>query len=232
MFLRFEKGASGGTGVRCALIQCAQGTTETSWNSDSERRLSGEFICFWIERIILFLLLSGREPTFLLFFVRSSTTSPEGTLTLFDLDRTRSIIEKVVSSEGVELVEVEIKGNLNNRVLRIYIDKPSGITHKDCEFISDQVGTLLEIEDVIPGSYTLEVSSPGLTRKLTKASDFSRFRGRLVNVRTRMPINGMKNFRGTLVGLEGDTVTVELKNTESVQIPLGAISRANLDIDF
>ena len=151
---------------------------------------------------------------------------------MFDLDRTRDIIERVVSSEGVELVEVEVKGNLNNRVLRIYIDKPSGITHKDCEFISDQVGTVLDIEDVIPGSYTLEVSSPGLTRKLTKASDFSRFRGRLVKIQTKMPINGTKSFRGSLIGLEGDMVTVELKSAESVQIPLQAISKANLDIDF
>ena len=151
---------------------------------------------------------------------------------MFDQDRTRSIIERVVVSEGMELVELELKGNLNNRILRIYIDKPSGITHKDCEAISDQVGTVLEIEDLIPGSYTLEVSSPGLTRKLTKDCDFHRFRGRLVKIQTKLPINGTKTFRGILMGLEGEMVTVELKKAELVQIPLGSIARANLDVDF
>ena len=151
---------------------------------------------------------------------------------MFDLDRTREIIEKVVSAEGMELVEFELKGNLNNRILRIYIDKPSGITHKDCELISDQIGTVLDIEDLIPGRYTLEVSSPGLTRKLTKESDFQRFRGRMVKIQTKQPINGTKSFRGILSGLEGETVTVELKKTELVQIPLGTIAKANLDIDF
>jgi ribosome maturation factor RimP len=151
---------------------------------------------------------------------------------LFDLDRTRGIIEKVVSSEGMELVEVEVKGNLNNRIVRIYIDKPSGISHEDCQVISDQVGTVLDIEDLIPGSYTLEVSSPGLTRRLTKESDFHRFRGRLVKIQTKLPINGMKTLRGILLGLEGGTVTVELKKAEFVEVPLESIAKANLEIDF
>jgi ribosome maturation factor RimP len=151
---------------------------------------------------------------------------------LLDLDKTKGIIEKVVSSEGLELVDVEFKGNLNNRVLRIYIDKPSGVTHKDCEFISDQVGTVLDVEDLIPGSYTLEVSSPGLTRKLTRDSDYHRFQGRLAKIQTKVPINGTKHFRGTLVGLEGETVTLKLKEFELVLIPLRSIAKANLDIDF
>ena len=151
---------------------------------------------------------------------------------MFDLDRTRGIVEKVVSSEGMELVELELKGSLNNRIVRIYIDKPSGITHKDCQLISDQVGIVLDIENLIPGSYTLEVSSPGLTRRLTRDSDFHRFRGRLVKIQTKLPINGTKSLRGILLGLEGETVTVELKKAELVQIPLGSIAKANLDVDF
>jgi len=141
-------------------------------------------------------------------------------------------VEKVVSSEGMELVELELKGSLNNRIVRIYIDKPLGITHEDCKLISDQVGTVLDIENLIPGSYTLEVSSPGLTRRLTKDSDFQRFRGRLVKIQTKLPINGTKSLRGILLGLEGETVTVELKKAELVQIPLGSIAKANLDVDF
>ena len=138
----------------------------------------------------------------------------------------------MVSSESLELVDIEFKGSLNNRVLRIYIDKPSGVTHKDCELISDRVGTVLDIEDMIPGSYHLEVSSPGLTRRLTKESDFQHFRGRLVKIQTRQTMDGAKSFRGTLVGLEGETVTLELKNARLIQIPLTSIARANLDIDF
>ena len=137
-----------------------------------------------------------------------------------------------MSSESLELVDIEFKGSLNNRVLRIYIDKPSGVTHKDCELISDRVGTVLDIEDMIPGSYHLEVSSPGLTRRLTKESDFQHFRGRLVKIQTRQTMDGAKSFRGTLVGLEGETVTLELKNARLIQIPLTSIARANLDIDF
>ena len=129
-------------------------------------------------------------------------------------------------------MELEVKGNLNSRIVRIYIDKPSGISHEDCQVISDQVGTVLDIEDLIPGSYTLEVSSPGLTRRLTKESDFHRFRGRLVKIQTKLPIDGMKTLRGILLGLEGGTVTVELKKAELVKIPLGSIAKANLDIDF
>lgn len=132
----------------------------------------------------------------------------------------------------MELVDVEFKGSLNNQVLRIYIDKPSGVTHKDCELISDQVGAVLDIEDMIPGRYTLEVSSPGLTRRLTKESDFQHFRGRLIKIQTRQPMDGTQSFRGTLVGLEGKIVTLELENARFIQIPLTSIAKANLDIDF
>jgi ribosome maturation factor RimP len=151
---------------------------------------------------------------------------------LFDLERTKGIIEKVVSSEGMEVVDIEFKGSLNNRLLRIYIDKPAGVSHEDCAFISNQVGTLLDIEDIIPGSYVLEVSSPGLTRKLTKESDYKRFHGRLVKIQTRKPVDGMTAFRGMLLGLEGDSVMVETENARLVQIPLKSIARAHLDIDF
>ena len=177
-------------------------------------------------------LLSGRKPTFLLICSHSHSVLPRRNFSLLDLDRTRGIIENVVSSEGMELVELELKGSLNHRVLRIYIDKPSGISHEDCRVISDQVGTLLEVEDLIPGSYILEVSSPGLTRKLTKNSDFHRFRGRRVKIQTKLPIHGTRTLRGVLLGLDGETVTVELDKAEVVQIPLVSIAKANLDIDF
>ena len=151
---------------------------------------------------------------------------------MLDLGRTREIIERVVYSEGLELVDVELKGGPNRCILRIYIDKPTGVTHQDCEVISDQVGSLIETEDLIVGSYILEVSSPGLTRKLTKESDYQRYVGRLVRIQTRDPLQGKKNFRGTLRGLEGDQVVVELEGSQSVRIPFQSISKSNLDFDF
>src|SRR6266571_9431140 len=100
-------------------------------------------------------------------------------------EQIRRLIEEVVESQGYELVEAELKGAGNNSVLRIFIDKPTGITHHDCELVSEQVGTVLDVEDLIPFSYTLEVSSPGLDRKLVKESDYTRFDGKLARVQTR-----------------------------------------------
>jgi ribosome maturation factor RimP len=153
-------------------------------------------------------------------------------LTLLDLERIKALVQKVTSSDGLELVEVEFKGSLNNRILRIYIDKTEGVTHEDCTRVSDQVGVELEIEELIPGSYTLEVSSPGLTRKLTRPEDFRKYCGRLVKVQTRQPIDGMRSFRGTLTDFDGDRLVVQTKNGTKVPIPLSWVSKANLDIDF
>lgn len=149
-----------------------------------------------------------------------------------DLGRTREIIESVVCSEGMELVDVEYKGSPNRSILRIYIDKPTGVTHRDCELISDQVGAILDVEDLIRGSFILEVSSPGLTRRLTKDSDYQRYAGRVVKIQTRDPIEGRRDFRGVLRGLEGTLVVIDLEDSQAVRIPLGSISKSNLDFDF
>jgi ribosome maturation factor RimP len=151
---------------------------------------------------------------------------------LSDFEKTKALIAKIVSSEGLELVEVEIKGSLNRRIIRIFIDKPEGITHADCERISHQVGAELDIEDLIPGSYALEVSSPGLTRKLQGKEDFLKFRGRLVKIQTNQPVEGLRSIRGILAAFDGETVTVELKKDTVVQFPFHWVAKANLDIDF
>jgi ribosome maturation factor RimP len=151
---------------------------------------------------------------------------------LKDLGRTREIIESVVCSEGMELVDVEYKGSPHRSILRVYIDKPTGVTHRDCELISDQVGAILDVEDLIRGSFILEVSSPGLTRRLTKDSDYQRYVGRVVKIQTRNPIEGRRDFRGTLRGLEGTLVVIDLEDSQAVRIPLGSISKSNLDFDF
>src|SRR5262245_63099035 len=90
------------------------------------------------------------------------------------LSKIEAIAERVAQSEGIEIVEIELKGGGKNRFLRISIDKPEGVTHGDCELISQQVGTILDVEDVVPGTYTLEVSSPGVARKLRKYKDCER----------------------------------------------------------
>src|ERR1700730_13036316 len=88
------------------------------------------------------------------------------------------IAQRVAGSEGLEIVQVEVKGAGSQRLVRIAIDKPAGVTHADCELVSHQVGTILDVEDVVPdGRYTLEVSSPGVERKLFKPQDYQRFQG-------------------------------------------------------
>src|SRR6266446_277438 len=115
--------------------------------------------------------------------------------------RVRQLVEEVVESQGYELVEVEFKGAGKSSLLRIFIDKPAGISHEDCELVSEQVGTVLDVEDLIPFPYTLEVSSPGLDRKLFKESDYTRFEGKLARIQTRIPLHQQKVFRGRLQGV-------------------------------
>src|SRR5512146_1610586 len=114
-----------------------------------------------------------------------------------ELDKIREVTERVAASHGLEVVEVEVRGGGKARMLRIFIDKPEGVTHQDCELVSREVGTILDVEDLVPGgSYTLEVSSPGLDRKLLKPSDYQRFTGSLVKLTTREPIDGNRHFEG------------------------------------
>src|SRR6266545_4026528 len=103
------------------------------------------------------------------------------------LSKIEEIAQRVAQSEGIEVVEVELKGGGRNQFLRISIDKPEGVSHADCEFISQQVGTILDVEDIVPGHYTLEVSSPGLERRLLKPSDYERFHGKKAKVTLREP---------------------------------------------
>ena len=147
-------------------------------------------------------------------------------------DRVRRCIQEVVESQGYELVDAELKGGGQNSILRIFIDKPDGITHHDCELVSEQVGTVLDVEDLIPSSYTLEVSSPGLERKLVKDSDYTRFVGKLARIQTRIPLNQQKVFRGRLQGLQDGKVRLELPQGNILEIPLDVIREARLEFDW
>jgi len=145
--------------------------------------------------------------------------------------RVREIAEQVAIDHGLELVHAEVAGPDNKPIVRIFIDKPNGVTHGDCSEVSIHLGTILDVEDFIHASYTLEVSSPGLERGLYKLADYERFAGNAARVKTRKPINGQRNFRGRLIGLEGDEVIFEDRTNGDVRIPFDAITKANLEID-
>ena len=146
--------------------------------------------------------------------------------------RLRELVEEVVEGQGYELVEVELKGAGNQSVLRIFIDKSDGVSLKDCELISHQVGTVLDVEDLIPFSYTLEVSSPGLDRKLVKESDYTRFEGKLAKIQTRIPLQHQRVFRGRLRGFQEGKVILELSKGDLLEIPLDVVKESRLEFDW
>jgi ribosome maturation factor RimP len=146
-------------------------------------------------------------------------------------DRVRAIAERVAIDHGLELVHAEVAGPENKPEVRIFIDKPDGVTHQDCSEVSLHVGTILDVEDFIHASYTLEVSSPGIERGLYKPQDYERFAGSLAKLRTRKPINGQRNFRGQLLGMESENVLFEDRTNGPVQIPFDIIVKAHLEVD-
>src|SRR6266700_3161814 len=115
-------------------------------------------------------------------------------------ERVRDIAERVAIDHGLELVHAEVAGPEGKPIVRIFIDKPDGVTHENCGEVSLHLGTILDVEDFIHSTYTLEVSSPGLERGVYKLADFERFAGSLAKVKIRQPINGQRNFRGRIVG--------------------------------
>jgi ribosome maturation factor RimP len=146
-------------------------------------------------------------------------------------ERVREIAERVCIDNGLELVHAETAGPDGKPILRIFIDKPEGVTHEDCAAISLHLGTILDVEDFIHSPYTLEVSSPGLERGLYKRADYERFAGHPAKLRANRAINGQRNFRGRITRLEGDQIVFEDKTSGRVIIPLEAVAKANLEID-
>ncbi len=145
--------------------------------------------------------------------------------------RVQELAERVAIDHGLELVHVEVAGPDNKPIVRVFIDKPQGVTHDDCSEMSTHLGTILDVEDFIHASYTLEVSSPGLERGLYKRADYERFAGSDAKLKTRQPIAGQRNFRGRLLGMEGDEVIFEDRTNGHVRIPLDLIVKANLEVD-
>jgi len=155
-------------------------------------------------------------------------TKPKATI----ISRLEEMIRPLVESQGGDLVELQYGQPKRGRgILRLFVDRPGGITIEELARINRIVGGLLEVHDVIPGSYTLEVSSPGLTRALKKPEDYQRYVGRLVRVTTRAPWEGRQVHSGILQGLEDDQVYLE-EGESVLRIPLSEIARARLDIDL
>ena len=157
-----------------------------------------------------------------------------------DLDHIHAIVERVAASLGVEVVEVELRGGGKARMLRIFIDKPAGVTHEDCANLSREVSTIFDVEDAMPGGpYTLEVSSPGLDRKLFRPADFERFQGSRVKLTTKDPVNGNRHFEGRLENFESGRLTLDLAEArrkfrpqegaaQRLEIELANVEKANL----
>jgi ribosome maturation factor RimP len=155
------------------------------------------------------------------------------------VERVREIAERVAASSGLEVVDVEFLGGGSARMLRVFLDKPAtgveqGVTHEDCANFSREFGTILDVEDVVPdGSYTLEVSSPGLDRKLTKAADFARFVGSRIKLMTRQPVNNNRHFEGRLEQFENDRLTLDLSvASHKSRKKMGADAGKKIEIEF
>jgi ribosome maturation factor RimP len=148
-----------------------------------------------------------------------------------ELERIRDAAERAARTAGVEVVDVEWKIG-KQRFLRVYIDKPEGVSHSDCQAVSEQLGVLLDVEDLVPGPrYILEVSSPGLDRKLTRAADFERFVGRLARISTMEPVENSTFFEGRLAGHADGLVKMEIKG-RIIELPLAGIRKANLVVEW
>ena len=145
--------------------------------------------------------------------------------------RVREITRRAAEERGLELVHVEFAGGPRSPVVRIFIDKPGGVTLGDCSEVSTHVGTVLDVEDFIPGTYTLEVSSPGLERGLYELGDYGRFAGKMAKMKTRGAIGGQRNFRGRIAGVEGEDVLFDDRTSGRVRVPFSEIAKANLEID-
>ena len=146
-------------------------------------------------------------------------------------ERVETIAQRVATDHGLELVHCEVAGPENKPIVRVFIDKPTGVTHEDCAEVSLHIGTILDVEDFIHASYTLEVSSPGIERGLYKQADYERFAGSQVKLKSRTPVNGQRNFRGQILGIDGDEVLLKDRTSGDVRIKFDSIVKANLEVD-
>jgi ribosome maturation factor RimP len=142
-------------------------------------------------------------------------------------ERISKLVERVVTALGYELVGVEHLSRGKETLLRIYIDAPCGVTVEDCERASHQISALLDIEEPMASTYTLEISSPGLDRPLFTEEHFVRFAGKDVSITLNAPLNGRRRFKGLLRGMRGNCVAIVVEH-EEFELPLEGIKKARL----
>ena len=155
------------------------------------------------------------------------------------LERVREIAARVAGARGLTVDDVALRREGGQQVLRVTLDRPGpsaiaeeSVSISDCEEVSQELGTILDVEDLLPARFTLEVSSPGLDRPLRHADDYRRFEGRLAKIVTREPINRQTAFAGRLRGMDGGDVLFESEGGKMVRLPLALISRARLEVEF
>ncbi len=149
-------------------------------------------------------------------------------------EQIRQILDPILLSMGLDLWDLEFQKQGPKWLLRVYIDREidGGVTLQDCETVSRDLSAALDVEDIIPHAYTLEVSSPGLDRTLSKPEHFIRFAGSAVKIKTYQPINGEKVFRGKLLGMADSVVTIELEAGTVLEISMTNITKASLEVEF
>ena len=155
------------------------------------------------------------------------------------LEQVRAIAERVTRSRGLEVWDIQSRREAGGHVIRVFIDRPGpsatpdeSVSIEDCAQVNREIGTILDVEDPLPFAYTLEVSSPGLTRALRQVEDYRRFEGRLAKVVVREPVDNQKAFEGRLRGIDGDAVVLEIANGRRHRLPLGLIARGRLEVEF
>ena len=147
-------------------------------------------------------------------------------------ERIEKIAVESAGRNGVEYVNTEIVGTKRNMVVRVYIDKPEGVTIEDCSTVSHDMEAVLDADDFMPTAYTLEVSSPGLERGLYKLDDFKKFAGKKAKVKTASAIDGQANFNGRIVEVDGTDIVFEDRTHGMVRIPFETVAKANLKVDL
>ena len=155
------------------------------------------------------------------------------------IDQLRPIIERVSAGYGLDLFDVQFRREAGGMVLRVRIDRPGAaasaeesVSVEDCARVSRDLSAILDVEDIVPTSYTLEVSSPGLDRPLRNGADYGRFAGRRAKIVVREPVDGQSFFKGRLGGVDHDAVLIDTDDGRRHRVPLGVIARANLEVEF
>jgi ribosome maturation factor RimP len=147
-------------------------------------------------------------------------------------DRIGQIAASVAERSGIEFIHCQIAGSKRNPTVRLFIDKPGGVTLEDCAEMSREVEAVLDKDDFIPTSYVLEVSSPGIERELFKLAEYERFVGHDARIKTKQPINGRRNFAGKISAVNGDNIEFNDRTSGRVSIPFESVAKANLMADL